>query len=125
MFTLSSLGGAGTVTGSKHLLTNGSKRILIDCGLFQGLKNLRDLKKYLDEQGKPTEIFTATVSFSSVQIASLKSYLNGLPTSLELSGHDVDMLTRVGGELLRNSPGYKDFLKSTGGQRVAVTTPAH
>ncbi|MGE0279454.1 MAG: MBL fold metallo-hydrolase RNA specificity domain-containing protein [Rhizobiaceae bacterium] len=43
MFTLSSLGGAGTVTGSKHLLTNGSKRILIDCGLFQGLKNLRDL----------------------------------------------------------------------------------
>ncbi|MEY2680937.1 MAG: hypothetical protein RL661_1168 [Pseudomonadota bacterium] len=88
-------------------------------------KNLRDLKKYLDEQGKPTEIFTATVSFSSVQIASLKSYLNGLPTSLELSGHDVDMLTRVGGELLRNSPGYKDFLKSTGGQRVAVSSPAH
>lgn len=43
MFTLSSLGGASTVTGSKHLLTNNGKRILIDCGLFQGLKNLRDL----------------------------------------------------------------------------------
>ena len=43
MLTLTSLGGAGTVTGSKHLLTNGEKRILIDCGLFQGLKNLRDL----------------------------------------------------------------------------------
>jgi metallo-beta-lactamase family protein len=43
MLTLTSLGGAGTVTGSKHLLTNRDKRILIDCGLFQGLKNLREL----------------------------------------------------------------------------------
>ncbi|MFA5538583.1 MAG: MBL fold metallo-hydrolase [Gemmobacter sp.] len=42
MLTLSSLGGAGTVTGSKHLLTNGDRRILVDCGLFQGLKNLRE-----------------------------------------------------------------------------------
>lgn len=41
--TLCSLGGAGTVTGSKHLLSFGDKRILIDCGLFQGLKNLREL----------------------------------------------------------------------------------
>lgn len=43
MLTLTSLGGAGTVTGSKHLVTNDNKRILIDCGLFQGLKNLREL----------------------------------------------------------------------------------
>ena len=43
MLTLTCLGGAGTVTGSKHLLTHGDTRILIDCGLFQGLKNLREL----------------------------------------------------------------------------------
>lgn len=43
MLTLTSLGGAGTVTGSKHLLTFGNTRILVDCGLFQGLKNLREL----------------------------------------------------------------------------------
>lgn len=43
MFALTSLGGAGTVTGSKHLLTLDGHRILIDCGLFQGLKNLREL----------------------------------------------------------------------------------
>ena len=42
-FSLTSLGGAGTVTGSKHLLTCGDTRLLIDCGLFQGLKNLREL----------------------------------------------------------------------------------
>lgn len=41
--TLTSLGGAGTVTGSKHLLQHGGNRLLIDCGLFQGQKNLREL----------------------------------------------------------------------------------
>lgn len=43
MPTLTCLGGAGTVTGSKHLLSHSGKHILIDCGLFQGLKNLREL----------------------------------------------------------------------------------
>jgi metallo-beta-lactamase family protein len=35
------LGAAGTVTGSKHLLEVDGRRILVDCGLFQGLKELR------------------------------------------------------------------------------------
>ncbi|MBU8881699.1 MBL fold metallo-hydrolase [Kaistella sp. DKR-2] len=35
------LGAAGTVTGSKHLISAYGKNILIDCGLFQGLKELR------------------------------------------------------------------------------------
>jgi metallo-beta-lactamase family protein len=39
--TLSFLGAAGTVTGSKHLLEVGDHRVLVDCGLFQGLKELR------------------------------------------------------------------------------------
>jgi metallo-beta-lactamase family protein len=37
-----SLGGAGTVTGSKHLIEVSGQRILVDCGLFQGLKVLRE-----------------------------------------------------------------------------------
>lgn len=37
------IGGAGTVTGSKTLIETKDKRILIDCGLFQGLKSLREL----------------------------------------------------------------------------------
>jgi metallo-beta-lactamase family protein len=40
---LTSLGGTGTVTGSKHLLERDGARILVDCGLFQGQKNLREL----------------------------------------------------------------------------------
>ena len=40
-FEVQFLGAAGTVTGSKYLLTCNDKRVLIDCGLFQGLKSLR------------------------------------------------------------------------------------
>ena len=35
------LGGAGTVTGSKYLLEREGRRMLVDCGLFQGYKALR------------------------------------------------------------------------------------
>lgn len=38
---LSFLGAAGTVTGSKYLLSFGNKNILIDCGMYQGVKNQR------------------------------------------------------------------------------------
>ncbi|MCB1183894.1 MBL fold metallo-hydrolase [bacterium] len=34
-------GAAGTVTGSRHLLEAAGQRVLVDCGLFQGLKQLR------------------------------------------------------------------------------------
>src|ERR1700687_5878052 len=39
--SLTFLGAAGTVTGSKHLLEADGRRILVDCGPFQGLKELR------------------------------------------------------------------------------------
>ena len=35
-------GGVGTVTGSKYLVTTDKARVLVDCGLFQGLKELRE-----------------------------------------------------------------------------------
>ncbi|MGE5117763.1 MAG: MBL fold metallo-hydrolase [Betaproteobacteria bacterium] len=38
---LTFLGGTGTVTGSKYVLEHDGRRLLVDCGLFQGLKKLR------------------------------------------------------------------------------------
>jgi metallo-beta-lactamase family protein len=39
--TVEFFGAAETVTGSRHLVTHGDKKVLLDCGLFQGLKALR------------------------------------------------------------------------------------
>jgi metallo-beta-lactamase family protein len=39
--TLQFLGAAGTVTGSRFLVETAGARVLVDCGLFQGLKELR------------------------------------------------------------------------------------
>jgi metallo-beta-lactamase family protein len=39
--SLTFLGAAGTVTGSQYLLESARRRVLVDCGMFQGLKSLR------------------------------------------------------------------------------------
>jgi metallo-beta-lactamase family protein len=41
--SISFWGGVGTVTGSKFLVETERARVLIDCGMFQGLKELREL----------------------------------------------------------------------------------
>ena len=48
---LLSLGAAKTVTGSKHILETSKGRLLIDCGLFQGLgaKNAEEVPEELSK----------------------------------------------------------------------------
>jgi len=55
MAQLHFLGAAGTVTGSRFLLETKGKNFLVDCGLFQGLKELR-LKNWDDFPHAPVEI---------------------------------------------------------------------
>ncbi len=55
MPSLTFLGAAGTVTGSKHLLEIAGRRVLVDCGLFQGLKELR-LRNWAALPIEPSEI---------------------------------------------------------------------
>ena len=40
--TISFHGAADTVTGSRHRVEIGGERVLLDCGLFQGYKVLRE-----------------------------------------------------------------------------------
>jgi metallo-beta-lactamase family protein len=66
---LTFLGATGTVTGSKYLLkceTNaGIKRILIDCGLFQGLKQLR-LKNWAKLPINPRDVDTVVLTHAHI-----------------------------------------------------------
>lgn len=48
------LGGTGTVTGSKYLVQAAGKSILVDCGLFQGLKALR-LRNWSPPPARPQD----------------------------------------------------------------------
>lgn len=52
---LTFLGAAGTVTGSKYLLTVDGRRILVDCGMFQGDKQWR-LQNWADFPIDPATI---------------------------------------------------------------------
>ncbi len=55
MTRLTFLGAARTVTGSKYLLTHNGRRVLFDCGLFQGLKEFR-LRNWEDFPEPPGSI---------------------------------------------------------------------
>ena len=52
---LSFLGAAGTVTGSRYLLHADGRRVLVDCGLYQGYKQLR-LKNWSPPPFNPRDI---------------------------------------------------------------------
>jgi hypothetical protein len=52
------------------------------------------------------------VSFESLEEKGLKSFFNNLPTSLELSDRDVDVLIGTGRDLLRKSPEFRQFLSA-------------
>lgn len=54
-FRLTFLGATGTVTGSKYLIEANGRRILVDCGLFQGYKPLR-LRNWAEFPVDPSSI---------------------------------------------------------------------
>jgi metallo-beta-lactamase family protein len=65
MSTLTFLGAARTVTGSKYLLERDGKRLLIDCGLFQGLKELRE-RNWKDLPVEPATIDAVVLTHAHI-----------------------------------------------------------
>ena len=63
--TLTFLGAAGTVTGSQHLLDDGERRLLMDCGLFQGLKELRE-RNWAPPRVDPTTLQAVLLSHAHI-----------------------------------------------------------
>lgn len=63
-------GAAGTVTGSKHILTlKDGRKILLDCGLFQGGKELERLNQQFGFE--PTELHALVLSHAHIDHSGL------------------------------------------------------
>jgi metallo-beta-lactamase family protein len=65
MAKLTFLGAAGCVTGSKYLVEAAGKRLLVDCGLFQGTHELKD------RNWKPLPIDPKTIDYAMLTHAHL------------------------------------------------------
>ena len=65
MASITFYGGVGTVTGSKYLLENNGRRILVDCGLFQGLKELRE-RNWQDPPFDPLSIDAVVLTHAHI-----------------------------------------------------------
>ena len=62
---LSFHGAAGTVTGSRYLIEDESRRILVDCGLFQGYKQLR-LRNWTPPAFEPQSIDAVVLTHAHI-----------------------------------------------------------
>ncbi|HEX8283093.1 MAG TPA: MBL fold metallo-hydrolase [Pyrinomonadaceae bacterium] len=65
MATLSFWGGVGTVTGSKYLVESNGSRVLVDCGLFQGLRELRE-RNWEDPPFDPESLDAVVITHAHV-----------------------------------------------------------
>jgi metallo-beta-lactamase family protein len=65
MATLRFLGACGTVTGSKFVLEAGSRRILIECGVFQGSRELKE-KNWTASEFDPASLDAIVLSHAHI-----------------------------------------------------------
>jgi metallo-beta-lactamase family protein len=96
MSSLTFLGAAGTVTGSKYLLEVDGHRILIDCGLFQGLKELRE-RNWRPLPVAPSEIEAMVLTHAHLDHAGLlpRAVANGFTGRILCTPGTLDLCSVV------------------------------
>lgn len=96
MLKLSFWGAAGTVTGSKYLIETERARVLVDCGLFQGLKELRELN-WTDPPFDPAALDACLITHAHID------HIGYLPRLVARGFSGPIYCTRATAELLRIS----------------------
>lgn len=85
MAKISFYGGVGTVTGSKYLLEHKGRKILVDCGLFQGLKELRQ-RNWEEPPFDPNDLDAVIITHAHID------HTGYLPRLVKL-GYDKNVFT--------------------------------
>ena len=135
-------GGVGTVTGSKYLLEHNGRRILVDCGLFQGLRELKE-RNWQQPPFDPREIDAVIIThahidhtgylprlvklgfdgpvFTSSATADLLKIL--LPDSGRLQEEDANYRNRH--NLTKHSPALPLYDEADANDALALLRPVH
>ena len=94
MAKISFYGGVGTVTGSKYLIEHDGKKVLVDCGLFQGFKELRE-RNWQPPPFEPESLDAVIITHAHID------HTGYLPRVVRL-GYDQPIYTSKGtGDLLK------------------------
>lgn len=94
MAKISFYGGVGTVTGSKYLLEHNGKKILVDCGLFQGHRELRE-RNWQDPPFAAAEIDAVIITHAHID------HTGWLPRLVKLGFSGPVFTSRATGDLLK------------------------
>ncbi len=94
MANITFYGGVGTVTGSKYLLENNGRRILVDCGLFQGLRELRE-RNWEDPPFDPHSIDAVIITHAHID------HTGWLPRLVNLGYRGPVFTSRATADLLK------------------------
>jgi metallo-beta-lactamase family protein len=105
-------GGVGTVTGSKYLIEHAGKRVLVDCGLFQGLKELR-VRNWEDPPFSPAEIDAVILTHAHIDHTGylprlVKLGFNGEVTTSRATADLLKILLPDSGRLQEEEADYRN-----------------
>lgn len=94
MATITFYGGVGTVTGSKYLIEHNGRQVLVDCGLFQGLKELRE-RNWQDPPFDPRALDAVIITHAHID------HTGFLPRVVKLGFGGPVVTSRATGDLLK------------------------
>ncbi len=94
MAKISFHGGTGTVTGSKYLLESNGKKVLVDCGLFQGLRELRE-RNWQDLPFDPRDVDAVIITHAHID------HTGFLPRLVKLGFSGSVFTSRATGDLMK------------------------
>lgn len=94
MAKITFLGGVGSVTGSKYLVEHNGKKILVDCGMFQGLRELRE-RNWAELQFDPAELDAIVITHAHID------HTGFLPRVVKLGYNGPVFTSRPTGDLMK------------------------